>query len=213
MPAGEPQLGPIAAADDAAGVEANRRLTSSAGVLLLVLVAIEGITLLSLRSMLPLHIFVGVVLVPPVLLKLASTGYRLLRYYRGSAPYVRSGPPALALRLLAPLVVLSTGALLATGIALLVLGPGGGTVKGLHQLSFIVFSGALGLHVLGHVRSLPALAAADWRRGARLTGTGSRRLVLIASLVAGVAIGAVAIAYDGAWVHRGGNDDRAALSP
>jgi hypothetical protein len=213
MHPGEPKLGPIAAADDGAGVAGNRRLTSSTAVLLLVLLAIEGVTLLSLGSMLSLHIFVGVVLVPPVLLKLASIGYRLVRYYRGSAPYVRSGPPALVLRLLGPLVVLSTGSLLATGVALLAIGPGGGMVKGLHQLSFIVFSGAMGLHVLAHARSVPAQAAADWRRGARLSGAGSRRFVLIASLSAGVAIGAVAIAYDGAWVHRSDRGGAAVGAP
>ena len=194
--------------DATAGVRGNRRLTSGTAAVLFVLLAIEGVTILALDSMLPLHIFVGVVLVPPVLLKLGSTGYRLLRYYRGSPPYVRRGPPALFLRLLGPLVVLSTGVLLLTGIALLAVGPGDGTVATLHKVSFVVFFGATGLHVLAHVRSVPAEAAADWRRTTRLPGAGSRRMLLVASLVAGVAIGALAIAYDGDWVHRGHDDGR-----
>ena len=78
----------------------------------------------SLDSLLTPHIFVGVVLIPPILLKVATTGYRLVRYYRGSAPYVRRGPPPMLLRVLGPLLVLSTGALLGTGVALLVVGPG-----------------------------------------------------------------------------------------
>jgi hypothetical protein len=62
-------------------------------------------------------------LIPPVLLKLGSTGYRFARYYSGSAPYVRKGPPHIALRVLAPGVVLTTLALFGTGVALLVGGP------------------------------------------------------------------------------------------
>ena len=197
-------------AEATTGVAGNRRLTNGTAALLFVLLAVEGVTILALDSMLPVHIFVGVLLVPPVLLKLASTGYRLLRYYRGSPPYVRRGPPALFLRLLGPLVVVSTGAVLATGIALLAVGPGDGMVATLHKASFIVFFGATGLHVLAHVRGVPAEAAADWRRSTRTPGAGSRRAVLVASLVVGVAIGALAIAYDGAWVH-GGDDDRAVV--
>ena len=52
-------------------------------------------------------------LIPPVALKLASTGYRFWHYYRGSPAYVLRGPPHLLLRLLAPLVVVSTLAVFA----------------------------------------------------------------------------------------------------
>jgi hypothetical protein len=43
-----------------------------------------------------------------VLLKLASTGYRFARYYTANPAYRRKGPPATPMRLLAPLVVIST---------------------------------------------------------------------------------------------------------
>jgi hypothetical protein len=62
------------------GPEGNARLTALTGVVLLVLLAIEGFTLLSLRAMLSWHIFVGVLVVPVVALKVASTGYRFFRY-------------------------------------------------------------------------------------------------------------------------------------
>src|SRR5438067_2101767 len=75
------------------GTEGNERLTATAGVLLLVLFAVEGATLLSIRSFLTLHIFIGMVLIPPVLLKLAATGYRFARYYTGHVPYHTKGPP------------------------------------------------------------------------------------------------------------------------
>ena len=156
------------------GVAGNERLTSSTAAVLFVLLAIEGVTILSLDSLLTPHIFVGVVLIPPVLLKVASTGYRFVRYYRGSAPYVRKGPPPVLLRALGPLIVLSTGVLLATGVALLVIGPGDGIGGGLHKVSFIVFFAVMSLHVLAHVRKVPAQTAADWKPATRLRVSAGR---------------------------------------
>ena len=184
------------------GTDGNERLTGSTAAILIVLLAVEGLTVLSLGSLLSLHIFLGVMLIPPVALKVASTGYRFLRYYTGSRPYVAKGPPPLILRALGPVIVLSSGALLATGVALLLMGPGGGSVRGLHKLSFIVLFAAMSVHVLAHLRKVPALTAADWRRRTRVPGGSARRALLLASLLAGLGLGAVAVAYDGAWVHR-----------
>ncbi len=63
--------------------------------------------------------FIGMLVIGPVALKLASTGYRVVRYYAGSRPYRGKGPPLTALRLLAPLLVVSTVAVFATGVVLL----------------------------------------------------------------------------------------------
>ena len=54
--------------------------------MLLVLLAAEGVTLLRVRELLTPHVFIGMVLIPPVLLKVASTGWRFARYYRGTPP-------------------------------------------------------------------------------------------------------------------------------
>ena len=98
------------------GVDGNERLTASTAVVLLVLLALEGATLVSVRQLLVPHVFLGFLLIPPIGLKLGSTGWRLLRYYRGSEPYVRRGPPHPFLRVVvAPLVVVSTAALFASG--------------------------------------------------------------------------------------------------
>ena len=74
------------------GPRGNERLTGGLAILLLILLAIEGGTVLVIRSTLPLHVFIGVLLLPVVAAKLASTSYRLVRYYMGSKPYVRLGP-------------------------------------------------------------------------------------------------------------------------
>ena len=184
------------------GPEGNERLTGSAGGLLAVLFAVEGLTVLSLQSLLPVHLFVGVLLIPPVLLKIASTGYRFTRYYTGAVAYVKKGPPPVFLRALGPVIVISSVAVLATGVALLATGPGDGPFRGIHKLSFIVLCAAMGVHVLAHARNVPALLAADWRRRTRLSGTAARRGLLATTLAVGLVLGGAAIASDGAWVHR-----------
>ena len=59
-----------------AGPNGNARLTGMTAIVLIVLLAVEGVTILFLRPLLSVHIFVGMLLIPPVLLKLVSTGWR-----------------------------------------------------------------------------------------------------------------------------------------
>jgi hypothetical protein len=63
------------------------------------------------------HVFIGLLLVPPVLLKTGSTLWRFARYYLGDPAFRRKGPPPVLLRLLGPFVILLTLAVLATGVA------------------------------------------------------------------------------------------------
>src|SRR4051794_35267747 len=72
--------------DDVARTAGNEMLTSAAAVLLTVLLAAEELTLLQHDSLLPAHMFIGLVVVPPVTLKLAS-----------SANYREKGPPQILL--------------------------------------------------------------------------------------------------------------------
>ena len=145
----------------ARGADGNERLTAATAVVLLVLLAVEGVTILFLRPLLSVHVFVGMLLIPPVALKLGTVGYRFARYYSGSRPYRLKGPPHLLMRVLvAPVLVASTLGLFATGVALIVLGPSGGIVLGLHKASFVVWFGAMSVHVLAYV-----LRAAGTRAG------------------------------------------------
>jgi hypothetical protein len=145
------------------GSEANEQLTAVAATILLVLLAAEGATILRIRSLLGVHAFVGMLLLPVVALKLASTGWRMLRYYLHAEEYVRRGPPHVVLRVLvAPVVVASTIVVFATGVALLALDQTQGTLVGLHKASFVVWFGAMSLHVLTRA---PALLRALRRPG------------------------------------------------
>jgi hypothetical protein len=197
---------PPAPAGKSGGVDGNERLTAATAVVLVVLLAALGITILSIQPLIWWHVLLGMLLIPPVLLKLGSTGWRFLRYYGGANEYVRRGPPLLGLRLLAPLVVASTLAVFATGVALLVVGPGGGVVVGLHKASFVVWLAATGVHVLAHVRRIPGLVTADWRRRpvppeARVPGTAWRRFLLAGTIVCGLVLALATVRYAQPWVH------------
>ena len=150
--------------DPARGVVGNERLTALASAVLLGLILVELATMPDLSAAVPLHVFVGVAFIGPLTVKLASTGYRFLRYYGGADAFVRRGPPRLALRLLAPALVLMTVLLVATGLALLVVGPDDpAPFEGLHNLSFVLWLPLVAVHVLAHLARLPRLLADDWR--------------------------------------------------
>jgi hypothetical protein len=170
------------------GSDANSELTAIVAALLLVLLAVEGATLLNLRSLLTVHAFVGMLLIPVVGLKLASTGWRMLCYYRHVDEYVRRGPPHVALRVLvAPVNVVSTVVLFVTGVLLLALGQTHGTVVGLHKASFVVWLAAMSLHVLTRVWKLaPSLCGPVPGRAIRCTLAG-------ASLTAGLFLATVTL--------------------
>jgi hypothetical protein len=167
----------------AGGSAGNEQLTAVIASVLLLLLAIEGATLLQLSSLLTVHAFVGMLLIPVVVLKLASAGWRMARFYRHGEEYIERGPPHPVLRMLvAPVIVVSTLVLLATGVALLVLGQTSGTIVGLHKASFVVWVGATGLHVLAHVLKLPRLL------GARIPGVGLRVAVVASAVLAGAVL-------------------------
>jgi hypothetical protein len=188
------------------GVEGNERLTAATAVVLVVLLAALGVTILSIGPLVWWHVLLGMLLIPPVLLKLGSTGWRFVRYYGGEREYVRRGPPLWPLRLMAPLVVAATAAVFGTGVTLLVTGPHGGFVVGLHKASFVVWLVVTAIHVLAHLRSIPGLVAADWRRKpipseGRVPGALWRRLLLAATVVAGAVLAVATVRYAQPWVH------------
>src|SRR5258708_33025425 len=94
------------------------------GAVLRVLPAAEGVTILRIHQLLTVHFFIGMLLIGPVLLKMGSTGYRFVRYYTGSPEYVRKGPPAILLRLLGPVVMVTSIGVIGSGVALALAGPG-----------------------------------------------------------------------------------------
>src|SRR6266571_8126125 len=138
--------------DDRSAVVGNERMTALAGAVLLVLILVELVTSASLRTLLSAHVFVGVLLAGPLAVKIGSTGYRFLRYYTRSPAFVRRGPPRLPLRVLAPLLVVTTLVVIGSGIGLVVTGPAqAGPLLPMHNLSVLVWLPMIAIHVCAYI--------------------------------------------------------------
>jgi hypothetical protein len=186
------------------GIEANERLTSSTALVLLVLLAVEGVTVLQVHSLLTLHVFVGMLLIPPILVKMSSTLWRFARYYLGSPEYRHKGPPPAALRVIGPFVMLLTVLLFASGV-LLLFSPVGwrGRLLQLHQASFILWFALMTVHVVGHLGDLARVSTKDWSRRTRglVAGSRPRRLLITFSLLVGLVLALVTVSHTGAWLR------------
>jgi hypothetical protein len=195
------------------GPAGNAQLTAWIGLVLLVAFLAELVTLLDVTALISWHIAIGVLLVPPALVKTATTGWRILRYYTGNRPYLQAGPPPLLLRLLGPLVVVTTLALLGTGLALIPLGPDSTrasllafagvrvTPLTLHQGAFIAWAVATGLHVIARVVPAARLALAPPGQS-RVAGVTSRTLTLLGTVLIGAVAALLVLALAHSWTVR-----------
>jgi hypothetical protein len=181
----------------------NERLTSSTGLVLLVLLAVETLTTIVLGTYLNVHLFLGLLLLPPVALKLASTGWRFARYYMRDERYVIAGPPQMTLRMLAPFLVASTLLLFGTGVAMIVVGHRGGELRTLHTFSFIAWGVLIAIHVLAYLRGMWHEGTIDWRRNT--DGASARRALLVGALLAGVILAAATLPQQRTVLHHGGH--------
>jgi len=200
------------------GPAGNARLTAWIGLGLLIAFLAKLVTLLDVTGLISWHIVIGVLLVPPALVKTATTGWRILRYYTGNGAYRQAGPPPLLLRLLGPVVVLTTLAVLGSGLVLIAVGPDATfapllTVAGqqiswltVHQVTFIAWGVATGLHVLARTVPAARLALASESRPSRVAGTLARSLTLLATVVLAIVAVIVILRLSGAWtggdLHR-----------
>lgn len=189
------------------GTAGNERLTGTTGAVLIVLLAVIGVTILRLGQLLWVHLFVGVALIGPIALKLASTGYRFARYYTSNSRYRRKGPPAPALRLIAPIVVLSTLVVIASGVVLLLAGPSSrDAFLPVHKIAFIVWGAFTAVHVLAHLPTMLRALRADYGNGIDAMskaedGRAGRVLSLASALALGVVLAILTLPAFGAWLH------------
>jgi hypothetical protein len=188
----------------ASGPRGNELLTSAIAVVLIALLAAEGLTILDLRSLVDEHLFIGLVLIPPVLLKLGSVGYRFVRYYTGARPYTAKGPPRSLLRVLAPLLIAATIALFASGVLLLAAGHKSRSLLQIHQLSSIAWVAVFAVHFLAYIprvaRSLTTALRAT--RENTVPGTGVRGVLVASATGGGVALAVALLPMIHNW--RGG---------
>lgn len=204
------------------GTEGNERLTVITGALLIILLAALGVTIVFIGQLLWWHLFLGLMLIGPVALKVASTGYRFMRYYTADPPYRHKGPPALALRALGPVLVGLTAIVFATGVALLLIGPSSrGLLLLVHKASFICWLVVTAVHIAGHLPELVRFnrisqqtraqldelralvpgfgGAAEPPPSAPIPGSSARWLSVGSAIVLGLVLAAVLIPDFAAW--------------
>jgi hypothetical protein len=186
--------------------EGNERLTAMIGVVLLVLFGVEVVTTLLMGSLFGLHFFLGMLLIGPVCVKIASTVWRFCRYYLGSAPYVRRGPPPMTQRVLGPALVVASVGVLGTGVLLAIGGPGGAWGKP-HQLFFYLWLIVVTIHVVHYLPRLPKmLADRPAERVMRaVAGRPARWLLLAGSLVGGLILAILTYHLRARWGLWGGS--------
>lgn len=189
------------------GTDGNEQLTAVTGVVLIGLLAVIGLTILRMRQLISVHLFVGFLLLGPVALKMGTTGYRFARYYARDPAYRRKGPPEIVLRLIAPIVVVLTVAVFASGIVLMFIGPAHrGPWLSIHKVTFIAWIVFAGLHVLGHLPGLPARLRIVRTKNplAQVSPGGAGRwIALVGAIVAGVVIAIALIPHFAPWTAAG----------
>ena len=179
------------------GTAGNEQLVSTVGVLLIGLFAVMGITILRIHQLLDVHMFVGILLAGPVGLKLGATGYRFARYYSGHRAYRCKGAPKLSLRLMAPVLVLSTLSLFPSGFVLMLEGAARSPrVMLIHKASFLIWITVAGLHVLSHLpRLAKSLRAVHSTHLTVAPGAAGRWLAVTSAVAAGLALAVVPSAH------------------
>ena len=183
------------------GTEANARLTSSTALVLLVLLAIEGVTVLQRRVTAdPARLRRHAARAPNTrqtrqhLLAIRQVLHRI-------APVSREGTAAYGAATSHPAFL--TIVLFGSGILLLI-GPFAwrANLLTLHQASFVLWFACMTVHVLGHIQETAQLATKDWvvRTRVRVAGSRWRRLAITTSLVVGVVLGFLTIHSVGPWL-------------
>jgi len=187
------------------GPDGNERLTAAVGLILVVLSAVEIATLLvGLRTTLHVHVLVGLILLPPIAVKLASTGWRFARYYTGNDAYRRRGPPELPMRLLAPFLVVFTVLLFGSGVAMGVLhGHGLQVARRIHGPAAVGWMVVLALHVVVYLPTALRATAGDLRRRTRgqVGGAQLRAYVIALALAGGLVVALATLPVQHVWLH------------
>ena len=152
------------------------------------------------------HVFLKNKLIPPVAVKLGSTGYRFARYYTGAPRYVEKGPPYLPLRVLAPVLVCATLLVFGSGVALLVIGHRSDFMLELHKVAFIVWGVCFAAHFLWYLPHVWRVLSTTWRdtSGRATPGGWLRGLLLSASLGGGLALALALLSLIESWHGRHG---------
>lgn len=167
-------------------IERNNRITAIAGTILFILIIAELVITANMDQLRSEHIFVGVLITGPLVVKLCSTGYRFFRYYTKSPDYVKAGPPNLLLRILAPFLVITTILVFMSGLGLVLGGHAhAGLFHRIHVLSVTFWLPLLSIHIYAYIRKATGLMAHDWTKQSKfhVPGRVGRLILNISALI------------------------------
>lgn len=180
----------------------NERLTAITAAVLLVGFIVDLVLTVNLSRLIMVHIFIGTLLAGPLIVKLASVGYRFFGYYTKSPAFASKGPPNAWMRLLAPFFILDTLALFISGLALALAGaPNNRLLFLLHAGTAALWVPMLAVHVYAHIHQVPRAIARDWVVPSHdaLTGRIKRLRINILALIVGAIAGLILLPIAAPW--------------
>jgi hypothetical protein len=182
------------------GPRGNELLTTANGAILIVMLAALGVTILFIGPLISEHLFLGLALLGPLALKLASTGYRFVRFYRGDRAYVCKGPPPSLLRMLGPAVIVLTLVVFGTGVVLLYTGPAAREPWLVaHKASFVLWLAFMSAHVLGHLPEVLRMLGSGPSAERHVAGRAGRAIALSGAIVGGLVLALAVLPQFSAW--------------
>ncbi len=176
-------------------LEANLRLTSYSGLVLLLLLALVYLTGVFFSPLRQVHFAIGFAIIPLLVVKLSSTGWRAANYYLRREPYGSGGPPQLIPRLLAPLLVASAIVATITGVVLWLLGRQRGGWATLHTDSVVVLAIVLAMHTITYIQRA-VRASAGSLEAVEIT---SQERVMLWALAVALVAAVLAIGLEPPW--------------
>jgi hypothetical protein len=197
--------------------DGNARLTGISASFVLPLILVEVVTvILGVKSVITVHVVIGLILLGPALLKLASVTYRMASYYRGVGGYQRRGRPTVGRRLLGGALAVLFVLLMASGLVLIA-GPNAAhsPARAIHVVTAYLVVLLLAVHLAIHFVPALRLTSADMRPRTAVPGARLRWLALMASLAAG---GVLALSLGGqgsTYLHQyypGASSQRSTMS-
>ncbi len=187
-------------------VRAVGRLLAMLGVVLFLGLAVEGVTIVFIGQTIAIHVVLGMILLPIILYKILIATYRFSMYYLGARDFKRAGPPELLLRIVAPLLVVTTLLVIATGIILVYTRPGTSSASYwlvIHRDTFIAWFVFCALHVLAYVRRAMGTGSEDLRHSRYhwLLGRSGRLVSIAIALGMGVVLAVAVLPAASTWAH------------
>lgn len=176
-------------------VAGNLILTSHAGLVILFFLILLYFTGLEFTPLRPVHFGLGFALIPILLVKLGSTGWRAVNYYFDRDPYGAAGPPWLLPRIMAlPLTACAVAATI-SGVVLWATGTDHGTWATIHIYSVISLAAVVVVHLAIYTRR--AFRASS--RSIAETKTTQQERIMVWALLVALVVGSAAVGLEPTW--------------